>query len=342
MIRRLFGSPNPFKPTPAWMTVSYIVLGIWTLVVLFPFYWLGITAFKLPIHVNEGPKYLPFIDFQPSLQAWNDMLVGQGTTVTRPYLNTIAIGSTSAFLALVIGACASYALTRFRYSPKPGLIGTFLVCVVGMVIGLGVGLPWPLVLAAGIGVFLLLALTIGKRFKGIMNNNDIAFWIISQRMLPPVAVIIPIYIMFQQLGLLNTHTGLIAAYTASNLPLVIWFLRDYFHNIPIELEECAFIDGASRWQVLFQIVIPLSVPGLVATFLIALIFSWNEYVFALFFSGASTQTMPLLVAAQNATRGPQWWNISVLVVLMVAPIVIMAFVLERYIIRGILVGAVKG
>jgi len=142
--------------------------------------------------------------------------------------------------------------------------------------------------------------------------------------------------------LLDTREGLIITYTAINLPLVIWFMRDYFLSIPLELEESAFIDGASRFQVMRLIVLPLSVPGLVATFLIVLIFAWNEFVLALFLTRADSQTMPILVAAQNATRGPQWWNISLLVLLMVAPIVVMAIVLERYIARGLLVGALKG
>jgi multiple sugar transport system permease protein len=202
--------------------------------------------------------------------------------------------------------------------------------------------PWPVAVAVGIGVFLLITLTIGRRFKGSMTNDDIAFWLISQRILPPVAVLIPIYILFQNLGLLNTYTALIVTYTAVNLPLAIWFTRDYFKSIPIELEESAFIDGATRFQVLYKIVLPLSAPGIVATFLIVLIFSWNEYTLGLFLSGADTQTLPMLVVGQNATRGPQWWNISVLVLVMIAPVVVLAIVLERYIARGILIGAVKG
>jgi multiple sugar transport system permease protein len=175
-----------------------------------------------------------------------------------------------------------------------------------------------------------------------MTNDDIAFWLISQRMLPPIAVIIPIYILFQKLGLLNTYYALIITYTTVNLPLVVWFMRDYFKNVPIELEESAFIDGASRYQVLYKIILPLSAPGLVATFLIVLVFAWNEYTLGLFLSGADTQTLPVVVVGQNATRGPQWWSISVLVLLMIAPVVFLAIVLERYIARGILVGAVKG
>jgi multiple sugar transport system permease protein len=155
-------------------------------------------------------------------------------------------------------------------------------------------------------------------------------------------VIIPIYILYQQLGLLDTLPALIISYCAANLPIVIWFMRDYFQTIPLELEESAFIDGASRYQVLIRIVIPLAMPGLIATFLIVLVFCWNEYVTALFLTGANTQTMPILVSAQNGVRGPQWWNMSVLVMLMVGPLVLMSLVLERYIAKGILVGAVKG
>ena len=91
-----------------------------------------------------------------------------------------------------------------------------------------------------------------------------------------------------------------------NLPIVVWLLRDYFQSIPIELEECAAIDGASPLRIFLSIVVPLTVPGLVATFLFVLVFAWNEYLLALFLSSAKAQTMPLTVAAQNATRGPQW------------------------------------
>ncbi len=147
--------------------------------------------------------------------------------------------------------------------------------------------------------------------------------------------------MFQQLRMLDNPITLIIGYCAINFPLGVWFMRDYLENIPIELEESAFIDGASRYQVLSRIVLPLAAPGLVATFLIILVFAWNEYTLALFLSGPKSQTMPLLVTAQNATRGPQWWNISILVLLMIAPLIVAAIVLERFIARGLLVGAVK-
>jgi multiple sugar transport system permease protein len=323
--------------------VSYLVLGCWTFVVLFPLYWLFTTAFKLPVDVASGPKYIPFVDFQPSLHAWQEMLVENGSDfVLRPYANTIVVGIQSALAALLIGACAAYALTRFDYRPKPGLILTFIGCVALVIVLIGLSVPWQIAVAVGIASFLLLAQGIGRRFKGTMNNNDIAFWLISQRILPPVTVIVPIYILFQQLGMLDTLPALVISYCAANLPIVIWFMRDYFQTIPYELEESAFIDGASRYQVLWRIILPLSVPGLIATFLIVLVFCWNEYVMALFLTGARTQTMPILVSAQNGVRGPQWWNMSVLVLLMVGPLIFMAILLERYIAKGLLIGAVKG
>jgi multiple sugar transport system permease protein len=342
-MRRFFRSSSPLEPSPAWKMFSVSLLGLWLLIVLFPLYWLFITAFKLPIDVASGPKYIPFVDFQPSLHAWNEMLVENGPDfVVRPYSNTLIAGINSTLLALLIGSLAAYALTRFEYRPKPGLIAVFVGCIFLMIILLSLEVPWMLAVAVGIAVFILLALSIGHRFQGTMDNNDIAFWLISQRMLPPITVIIPLYILYQQVGMLDTLTALIISYSAANLPIVVWFMRDYFQNIPLEIEESAFIDGASRYQTLWHIVLPLCIPGLVATFLIVLIFCWNEYVMALFLSGAKTQTMPLLVSAQNGVRGPQWWNMSVLVILMVSPLILMAFLLERYIAKGLLVGAIKG
>ncbi|MEM6280666.1 MAG: carbohydrate ABC transporter permease [Chloroflexota bacterium] len=345
MIKKLFEQTSPFKPSPGWMIISYVMLAVWTFFVLFPLYWLAVTAFKLPIDVSSGPKYIPWVDFQPSLHAWQSLLFDEtaGNLVTRPYRNTIISGLVSSFFALIIGTAASYALMRFTYRPKLGSILSFVGCSVLAAVLVAVGLPWIPSLFIALAVFLLIVQTIGKRFfKRSMENSDIAFWLISNRILPPVAVIIPIYILFQQLGLLDTLTALIITYTAANLPIAVWFMRDYISGIPLELEESAFIDGASRYQVLFRIVLPLATPGMIATFLIVLVFSWNEYIVALFLSGATSQTMPLLVSAQNATRGPQWWNISVLVLLMIGPIIILAMLLERFIARGILIGAVKG
>jgi multiple sugar transport system permease protein len=119
-------------------------------------------------------------------------------------------------------------------------------------------------------------------------------------------------------------------------------MRDFFESVPMDLEESASLDGASRYRIFFTIVLPLAKPGLAATFLLVLILCWNEYLIALFLSTANAQTLPLLVAAQNATRGPQWWYMSVLIIIMIIPVVAITVFLQRFITRGLLIGAIKG
>lgn len=344
LIKNFFTPKNIFKPSRGQMLVSYILLGLWTIVALFPLYWLFITAFKAPIDVQNGPKYIPFIQFQPTLAAWDYLLndPSAGNIIVHPLWNTFNIGVISALISLALGSASAYALLRFQYQVKVGYILSVLGCLILFIILTGAGLSWYIAVAIVVVIFLVIAQTIRHRFRSAMRNNDIAFWLISQRMLPPIAVIIPLYIMFQQLHMLDSPITLIICYSAINFPLGVWFMRDYLENIPLELEESAFIDGASRYDVLIHIVLPLAAPALVATFLIILVFAWNEYTLALFLSfGPNSQTMPLLVTAQNATRGPQWWNISVLVVVMIAPLILAAIALERFIAKGLLVGAVK-
>jgi multiple sugar transport system permease protein len=237
---------------------------------------------------------------------------------------------------------AAYGLVRMRYRVSYRAVGSFIAGLALAVAMVVLHLPWQIGAAVGLALFILLANTLARGGKRGAGNDDIAFWMISQRMLPPVAVVIPIYVFFEQLDLLDTWAALIIAYVASHLPIVVWLMRDYFHSVPIELEESAAIDGASPYRIFRSIVLPLAVPGLVATFLFVLVFAWNEYLIALFLTSANAQTLPLTVAAQNATRGPQWWYMSVLILIMIGPVIAMAIALERFIARGLLVGAVKG
>jgi multiple sugar transport system permease protein len=327
---------------PLGRLVAYLVLGGWAVVVLFPLYWLAITSFKLPIQVNAGPVYLPFVDFQPSLDAWRYIFVDLRNDTLRPYLNTVVVAVGSSTLALLFGSAAAYALIRFPYRPRVGVVVLFAGCVLLAAGAAGSDAPPAVAIAAAAGCFAVLFGAIGRRFRRSLSNGDIAFWMISQRILPPVAVVIPIYVLFQHLGLLDTRTALVITYAATNLPIVVWLMRDYFNTLPWELEEAAVVDGASTFRVFRSVTLPLSMPGLVATFLIVFVFAWNEYLLALFLSSADAQTMPLTVAAQNATRGPQWWYMSVLIQIMILPVIALAIALERVISRGLLVGAVKG
>lgn len=322
---------------------AYAVLIVWSFVVLFPLYWLVVTSFKLPIQFSSGTYYLPFVDFQPTLANWKYILVDLGNDTYRPYFNTIIVGFTSAAIALALGSMAAYGLVRYRYRPRIGVIALGIGCIVLATVAAVLGVPPVLAAVSAIAVLVILAQAIGRRFAGPrLRNSDIGFWLISMRMMPPVAVVIPIYVLFQQLRLLDSQIALIVTYAATNLPIVVWLMSDYFAAIPIELEESASVDGASPYRTFRSIVLPVAVPGLVATFILVLVFAWNEYLIALFLATANAQTMPLLVAAQNATRGPQYWYMSVLILIMILPVIVMAVILERFISRGILSGAIKG
>jgi multiple sugar transport system permease protein len=333
----------PDELSPLWKVVCYALLGLWAFVVLFPLYWVGITAFKLPIEVNDGPFYLPGIDFEPSLDAWRYLFGTMLGDTLRPYLNTVIVALSSSVITVAVGSMAAYALVRLTYRPRLSSILAFVCCVLLAIAAVAaLGVPWPVALACAVAIFVLLLVSLGRRFPRALGNDDIAFWMVSQRILPPVTVVVPVYVLFQHLGLLDTRTALVVTYVAVNIPIVVWLMRDFFATIPLELEESAMIDGASRYRIFWSIVLPLSAPGLAATFILVMIMAWNEYLLALFLSSANAQTLPLLIAAQNATRGPQWWSMSVLIIVMIVPVVLLAIALERFISRGLLVGAVKG
>ena len=320
---------------------TYMLLALWSLVVLFPLYWVLVTSFKIEVQVDSGPYYLPFIDFMPTLEAWDFMILQNNTL--GPYLNSIIVALTSTLLALLIGALAAYALVRIRFQVKLAAVLTFIILVVCVIVAVAaLDVPWPVAVVVAIALLLLSLGTFVRRFNAAVGNNDIEFWMISNRIMPPIVAVLPIYVMFQHLRLLDTQVALISTYTGVNLPIVVWLTRDFFAGIPLDLEESAQIDGASKFRVFFTIALPLARSGLAATFMLVLILTWNEFLLALFLSNANAQTMPVLVAAQNTTRGPQWWNMSVLIVVMIAPVVVIAGFLQKHIARGLLVGAVKG
>ena len=339
----LFEARRLGEMSPVSKTIVYGLLGLWTLVVLFPLYWVLITSFKLPGQVADGPDYLPFVDFAPSLHAWRYIFVDLGADTFRPYWNSVVIASISTVLAMAVGSCAAYALARLHFRPRLLSVGLFLAAL-GLVIWAlaATAVPWPIALSAGVAIFVVAVFALRRAPSPRLGNGDILFWVISQRILPPVVAALPIYIMFQQLGLLDTRTAIVLTYTTVNMPIVVWLMYDFFVSIPKDLEESAELDGASKLRIFVEIVLPLARPGLAATSLLVLILSWNEYLLALFLSTADAQTIPLLVAAQNATRGPQWWYMSVLIVIMILPVIALTLLLQRFIAKGLLLGAVKG
>ncbi len=344
MFQRLFTPLALGKIPPGKKFLIYLALIVWSLFVLFPIYWVAITSFKEAIDVNRGPVFLPWVDFQPSLHAWKELLVFDYEDTLQAYLNSIIIALGSTFLCVTIGSMAAYAMARFEYKPKFGTILIFVLTMVAAFFAIAkTGIDWRLALAVSIALFVILARAFGPRFKRHLGNGDILFWMISQRILPPIVVVVPIYMMFQNVKMLDTHLALILTYCVVNLPIVVWLMYDFFDSIPRDLEESAQLDGASRFRTFWEIVLPMSKPGLAATTLLVVILAWNEYLLALFISTSKAQTMPILVAAMNAgERGILWWSMSVVIVIMIIPVVAMAILLQRFISKGVLLGAVKG
>jgi multiple sugar transport system permease protein len=218
-----------------------------------------------------------------------------------------------------------------------------LLCVAVILATSYGGVPWYLSTAVALALFFFLVRALGRHFRASLGNGDILFWIITQRILPPIVVVIPVYVMFQSVRLLDTHLALIVLYAVANLPIVVWLMHDFFANLPIELEESAQLDGATRPRIFWEIVLPLTRPGLAATTLLILVLNWNEYLFAVFLATVKVQTMPIMVAAKNAgEKGVFWWEMCAVIVVMIVPVILMAILLTRFISKGVLIGAVKG
>src|SRR5216684_5587844 len=162
------------RPSPIGMVASYLLLGAWAMVVLFPLYWLAITSLKTPIQVNSGPFYIPFRDFQPTLESWRYIIVDLGADTFRPYLNTVVVGLTSTTITVLLGSMAAYGLVRMRYQVRFGAIASFVVGLAAGVAVFAAGGPWQLGAVGGFALFLLLLQTVGRRFKKSLGNDDIA------------------------------------------------------------------------------------------------------------------------------------------------------------------------
>ena len=380
LMERLFEPPAVGKMSPAANLVAHLLLVVWSLFVLFPIYWVIITSFKDAAAVNQGPFYVPFLDFEPTLNAWRaqfnadpfcdlpSMVRQVGLLVYNSFVfvvspvvtlqpmepqicklflaftNSVVVATASTALCVAVGAMAAYALARIQYKPKFGNIMMFVALALLVIAATSyAGIPWWASSAVALALFFFLARAFGKHFTRTLGNGDILFWIISQRILPPIVVVIPVYIMFQAVGLLDTHLALIIMYAVANLPIVVWLMHDFFANQPIELEESAQLDGATRFAIFWEIVLPLTRPGLAATTLLTLILNWNEYLFAVFLAYAKVQTMPIMVATKNAgEKGVLWWEMSAIIVIMIIPVILMAILLQRFIAKGVLLGAVKG
>jgi len=173
------------------------------------------------------------------------------------------------------------------------------------------------------------------------GKGRLAFWILSTRFAPPVAFIVPIYLMVQKVGLLDSHIALILIYTAMNLSLVIWILRGFFAEIPIEIEEAALVDGYSRLQIFWRVAVPLVRPGIVSAAILSAIFSWNEFLYAMVLTQSRAATLPVYLAGFSNSMGLAWGEYMAVGTMAVLPILVFTFALQKYLVRGLTFGAVK-
>jgi multiple sugar transport system permease protein len=173
------------------------------------------------------------------------------------------------------------------------------------------------------------------------GKRHLAFWILSTRFAPPVAFIVPIYLMVQKVGLLDSHIALILIYTAMNLSLVIWILRGFFAEIPMEIEEAALVDGYSRLQIFWRVAVPLVRPGIVSTAILSAIFSWNEFLYAVVLTQSRAATLPVYLAGFSNSMGLAWGEYMAVGTMAVLPILVFTFALQKHLVRGLTFGAVK-
>jgi multiple sugar transport system permease protein len=201
-----------------------------------------------------------------------------------------------------------------------------------------------LVLAGGSTVIAMFLGTMAAyslaRFK--TGGENLAVWIISQRMMPPIAIVFPIFLLYVWFGWVDSYHGLILLYTAFSLPYVIWMMRGYLEDIPLELEESALVDGCTRWQVLWRVVFPMARTGLFATAVFTFVFAWNDFLFALVLTRTEVITYTVQVTHYFGGQSNFWAKIAAMSVLGTVPVFFTVATLQRYLVRGISMGAVKG
>lgn len=330
-----------------WLVFS--LLCFWLLFTLFPIYWVFITVLKPAPAVFNGPTYLPFIDFTPSLAGFREILGGGRGNMLPPLWNSALIATASTAIATLLGSMAAYALVRFEFRVK--LLAGLLFAVIG------IGGYWLLTwqgmntlsaMGLAFGTALIVSILANRLpLPGkVLGNGDIAFWFISQRMFPPIVSAFALYLLYVEIGksgvqALDSFWGLSFCYIAFILPIVVWLMRDFFENLPVAVEEAALVDNVPRLRIFFEIVLPMARPGLIATFLICLGFVWNEFLFALILTSGEWQTLPIAISGQNSVRGTEWWGIAGAAAIAILPMMILTAILARMMRSGLMLGAVK-
>lgn len=295
---------DTFSQKAGWVSKRMVIYGIlllWTFICLFPIYWTMTTSFKMAPDVMKG-NMVPWWDFTPKWKGWKSLGLSPDTIFTESTVR-------------------EEFLKRFWNSTIAAVGSSTLAVVLGSMTAYGL-----------------------SRFRyrfGFMRNPDISFFFLSQLILPPVVLALPFLVLYKNLELLDTRIGLILLYTLTVLPIVIWIMRDQFLSIPVELEEAALVDGLSIWGAFLTIVLPIALPGMVASFILSLVLTWNEYFFAALLTATDAKTLPVMVASQTGSQGINWWSMAALSFSAILPLIVIGIVLEKYIIKGMASGAVK-
>jgi len=193
------------------------------------------------------------------------------------------------------------------------------------------------VLSVGLGFLAAYAFVRLRRRR----NDGLLFWILTMRMVPPLAVLVPFFSMMSTFGLYDTRQGLALVYTTFNLPIAVWLLLGYLDKIPVSIEEAAMTDGCSRLSAIWSVVLPLAAPGLFATAVICMLLSWNEFAFALNLTGEEAKTLPVFLTAWDTQRGVNWGPMTASALLVVTPVIVGAAIFQKWLVRGLTFGATK-
>jgi len=178
-----------------------------------------------------------------------------------------------------------------------------------------------------------------QRFRG---SQPTLLFLLAVRMLPPIATVIPLFLIMRQLRLIDSITGLVIAYTTFNLPFIVWIMRSFFLDLPGELEEASFIDGATRWQAFRLVILPLSVPGIVASAIFGLMLAWNDFLFAIILTSRNAPTLPVMTAGFVTDQGVSWGIMMAAGTVIILPVLLFTLFVQRYLVSGLTAGALKG
>ncbi len=293
----------------------------YALITIIPLVWIGLTSVKTSTDsISYPPRVVPFVDFDPSIEGYCNLF----TTRSRQTPEYIA------GLPPPSGACEEAA--RERNMVVVGASNYVPRFVNSLIIAFG-----STALSVGLGTVAAYAFS---RFR-VPLKDDLLFFILSTRMMPPIAVAIPIFLMYRELGLSDTRLGMILLYTSVNVSLAVWLLKGFIDEIPREYEEAAMIDGYTRLHAFRKVVLPQATTGIVATAIFCLIFAWNEYAFAVLLTSGAAQTAPPFIPIIIGEGGQDWPAVAAGTTLFLLPILVFTVLLRKHLLRGITFGAVR-